>query len=276
MRKIPITSVTATFLASVVTTLAQTAPAAAPATPASADTPAGREGLKIEFPASPRAVTAYYRNDSQARLTLYPVMLYDGEIAKPRETFIVELRGFGIVEPLRLDADDTASISKVVALFERFRSESEKSGKLAASMKARKADADAALSREETRLVELKSADKPDAAAVAAVEKRIAELKAGVAMADEISAMPKISGVIGKAKLNRDRPEYEFIASFEPAKRIFTLSAGYSFRIASRDVTYYIDLLNHTQELKSRLLENEANEKRVRAEIDGIFAAKDE
>jgi len=264
-----------TFLAWSGGIAAQTAPAASAPAEAAAKTPDG-DRLKLEFASNHREVEAYYPNDSQARLTLYSVVRYDGEIAKPRETFMIRLTGFGIVEPLRLEADDSASIAKVVAILERFKDEAEKSGQLKAAMAKRKADADAALSREETRLVELKSATPADAAAIAASEKRIADLKTGVAMADEIVAMPRIAGVIGKAKLNVDRPEYEFVASFEPAKSLFTLSAGYSFRIVSRDVKYYLELLKRVPEIKTRLLDNEAKDRRVRAEIDGIFAGKAE
>lgn len=248
---------------------------AAPAAKSPADKTPESDRLRIEFSDTHRVVTAFYPNRSQARLKVYSVTRYDAETSKPREVFVVELKGAGIVDQIRLDADDAASIDKVVGILERFKSQADKSGKLKVSMLKRKADTDAALSREETRLVELKSAAAPDAAEIAKSEQAIESLKTGVALADEIAAMPVISGVIGTAKLNNDRPEYPFVASFEPEREVFTLSAGYSFRIASDDAKYFIDLLKRTQEFKTRLLENETKKRKVRAEIDAIFAGKD-
>jgi hypothetical protein len=268
---------------------AQEVPAAPPA--AKSDTPVKTEGqpkqdakadnkddaetrVRLEFDANRRMQTAFYSNSSQARLKIYTVNRFDAEIAKAREYFFLELSGAAIIEPLKLDADDTASINAIVSILERFQSESEKSGKLKEDMVKRKVALEGDLSREETRLVELQSAPAPDVAAIDASKAQITKLKDGLTLAVEIGSMTKISGVMGKAKVNLDRPAYEFVASFEPGKSLYTLSAGYSFQVAAKDVKFYVDLLKRTQEFKSQLLENESKGKKLRQEVESLFQEK--
>lgn len=232
------------------------------------------ERIRFEFDGDRRLQSAFYSNSSQARLKIFSVNRFDPEIAKPREYFFLELNGVAIIEPLKLDADDTASVNAIIAILERFQSESEKSGKLKEDMVKRKVAMEAELSREETHLVELESAAAPDVAAIGTAKAQIAKLKEGLALSAELASMAKISGVMGSAKINLDRPAYEFVGSFEPAKSLYTLNAGYSFQVAAKDVKYYLDLLKRTQELKALLLENESKGKKLRQEVDALFKEK--
>ena len=248
-------------------------PSPAPEVKAEAKTPEENR-LHVEYGDDNRTITAYYPNASQGRLKISEINRYDAEIAKPRIYFILELSGAGMIEPLKLDADDAPSLEAVIGIFERFRDRAEKSGGLKVAMARRKADAEAELSREETRLVELQSAAQPSPRALVAAKKRIEELKRTVMLSVEVGAMNKISGVIGAARLNLDHPVYDYVATFEPAKELYTLRAGNSFQIAAKDVTFFVDLLKRTREFKADLLQNEAKTKLLSREVDDIFSGK--
>jgi hypothetical protein len=227
--------------------------------------------IKLEFDSSRKLLNAFYQNDSQARVKIYSVTRFDPDLAKPREYFLVELRGSAIIEPLKLDADDAGSIEAVVSILNRFQSESEKSSQLKVEMTKRKAVLELELSREETRLVELQASAVPDATALDASKNKIAKLKGDAALAGEIGAMEKITGDMGSAKINLDRPAYKFMYSFEPAKDLYTLTAGYSFQVAAKDVKFYVDLLKRTQEFKGKLLDSEDRNKKLRQEVDALL-----
>lgn len=229
--------------------------------------------MRVEFAEGKRVVTAYYPK-SQARIRVSAVTRFDAEIARPREHFLVELTGAAIVDPLVLDADNEPSRHAVIAILERFDSEVEKSKGLKDSMAKRKVAVADELSREETRLLDLQSAESPDAAAVAKSKARIEELKEASDLAEDLGKLTKISGPIGTAKLNLDRPAYEFIATMEPSKSLYTLKAGYSFQVSSTDVKFYLDLLKQTQELKARLLAHEARQLKLKEEINQLFKSK--
>lgn len=226
---------------------------------------------KVEFKDEIRQVVAYYSNASQARLKLYAVNRYDSEIAKPRVYFMAEMTGVSVVEPVKIDADDAASISELVKVLERFESEAKKSDKLKESMVKKKAAVESELSREETKLVDLQSNQSASADEVSSVKKQIEKLKADLVLSDELSKMDRISGSIGKVKINLERPAYEFIASFEPAKQLYTLKAGYSFQVDSKHAKFYIDLLKHIPEYKQQLLDHEKKTVLLRDAVNGIF-----
>lgn len=245
------------------------ASAAKPAKTAPKDADANK--VRISFDDAQRQIVAYYSNASQARLKVYAVNRYDAEIAKPRVYFMAEVTGTAVVEPLKLDADDASSIDSVVKLLERFDSEAKKSDKLKESMVKRKAATEAELSRQETKLVDLQSNRSASAEEVASAKKSIEALKAEVVLAEDLSKMDKISGSIGKAKINLDRPAYDFQVSFEPAKKLYTLSAGYSFQVDSSHAEYYLELLKHVQEYKQQLLDHESASVKLREAVDGIF-----
>lgn len=250
------------------------APAANPAKAATAPVaPKDPESnkVRVSFDDAQRQIVAYYSNASQARLKVYAVNRYDAEIAKPRVYFIAEMTGTAVVEPVKLDADDAASIDSVVKLLARFDSEAKKSDKLKESMEKKKAAAEAELSRQETKLVDLQSNQSASADELAAAKKSIDALRAEVVLADDLSKMEKIAGSIGKAKINIDRPAYDFQVSFEPAKKLYTLNAGYSFQVDSSHAEYYLDLLKHVQDYKQQLLDHESASVSLREAVDGIF-----
>lgn len=238
------------------------------------DKPAANSKIQIEFDELHRQISIFYSNESQARLKVYGVTRFDPEIAKPREYFIAELSGAAIIEPLQLNADDPDSISAVVSILTRFQDEAAKSGNLKERMKARKVALEAELSREETHLVELQGTSVPDASAIAASKSRVAKLNDDIAVVVEIGGMSKITEVMGRAKTHLDRPKYDFVASFEPEKKLYTLNAGYSFQVAAKDAVFYIDLLQRVQEFKKQLLINEAKSKKLREEVKVLFEEK--
>ncbi len=230
--------------------------------------------MKVEFSDVARSVTAYYPK-SQARLRVYAINRYDAEIAKSREYFMLELKGAAIVEPLLLDADDDASIDAIATILERFQRESKRSNELKVSMAKRKVAAVDELSREETKLVELQAESAGSATEIEKSKLKIASLKEEISLAEDLQKLNKISGPIGVAKLHLDRPAYEFIATMEPGKALYTLKAGYSFQVSDRDVKYYLDLLGQRKELKQRLLANEARREKLKSAVEEVFTRKE-
>lgn len=230
--------------------------------------------MRVEYAEGKRLATAYFPK-AQARLKVYSVSRFDPEMAKPREYFLLELTGSAIVEPVVLNLEDGASIQTLIGILERFESESRKSNDLKEKMGKRKTELGGDLSREETRLVDLQSAATPDAEAVAKSKARVAAIKDELAITEDLGKMDKISGVLGTAKLNLDRPSYEFVASMEPTKSVYTLKAGYSFQVSAKEVKYYVDLLKKAPELKGLILENEAYKGRLKDKVDSLFKAKE-
>lgn len=229
--------------------------------------------MRFDFSGGDRTITAYFPK-SQARIKVFAVTRFDADLAKPREYFLLSMTGAGIVEPVVLDVDDPASRANLVSILERFHSEAAKSNKLKENMAKRKVAAGEELSREETKLLDLQSAPSPDADAISKSKSRIVELKEVVTLAEDLGKMPKISGPIGHAKLHLDRPAYDFVASMEPIKALYTLQAGYSFQVSDKDVKFYVDLLNEAPELKRRLLENEARQLKLKNEVGEFFKSK--
>lgn len=258
-----------------VTAPATTAGAAKPDAKALADAAAEAEAnrMKVVFADRTRAVSAYFPK-SQARIKVSAVTRFDPDMAKPREYFLFEMTGAAIVDPLVLDVEDDAAREALIVILERFALESTKSNELKESMAKRKLAAGDELSREETKLLDLQSAEAPDSAAIAKSKARIEELKEVIDLSEDLGKLKKISGPIGRAKIHLDRPAYEFIASMEPAKALYTLNAGYSFQVASKDVKFYVDLMKAVPELKERLLAYEARQARLKAEVGQLFKAK--
>lgn len=230
--------------------------------------------MRVEYAEGRRLATAYFLK-SQARLKVYSILRFDPEMAKPREYFLLELTGAAIVEPVVLNLEDECSIQALINILERFEAESGKSNELKEKMGKRKTELGADLSREETRLVDLQSAASPDAESVAKSKARVASIKDELAIAEDLGKMDKISSVLGTAKLNLDRPPYEFVALMEPTKSVYTLKAGYSFQVSAKEVKYYVDLLKKASELKGLILENEAYKSRLKDKVDSLFKAKE-
>lgn len=231
--------------------------------------------LRVDFSESGRELSAYFQNTSQARLKVYSVVRFDPELARPRRYFFGELTSAAIIEPVVFDIDNPASISAFTGVLERFVDEAAKSGNLKKEMLARKVRLESTLSREETLLVE-QQASSAASDVLAATRARITDLKREILLAGEMGEMEKISGKIGVAKINPDRPAYDFIASFEPGKGLYQLKAGYSLAVSERDAKFCLELLAKAKELKTRLLEHEAKRALLRREVDSFFSGKSE
>lgn len=231
----------------------------------------GQVRIQFDHNVVGRSFSAYYANLSQARLKVRVLKQFDPVQARLRDYFIAELTGAGITDSVIFDVDEGDQRVRLVAILERFKSESQKTGALVKRMADRKAAAEKALSQAETKLVELR--DKSGAAAdLAKAEAEIVKLKDDIAVADEISKMKAISGEMGVARVHMDHPPYSFVGTFEPgAKQLYILRAGFGVQISYQDVDYYIDLLKRAPEFKRLLLEGEAKDARIRAEIKALY-----